>query len=36
MPKSGDKQEWKHDQNYSLEKNVLPVVDLDDGCLIYK
>ena len=36
MPKSGDKQEWKHDQNYSLECKVLPAVDLDDGCLIYK
>jgi cation diffusion facilitator CzcD-associated flavoprotein CzcO len=36
MPKSGDKQEWKHDQNYSLEKNVLPTVNLDDGCLVYE
>ena len=36
MPKSGDKQEWKHDQNYTLEKNVLPTVNLEDGCLIYE
>ena len=36
MPKSGDKQEWKHDQNYSLEKDVLPAVDLEDGCLVFE
>jgi cation diffusion facilitator CzcD-associated flavoprotein CzcO len=36
MPKAGDKSEWKHDQDYWVEKDVLPIVDLDDGCLVYE
>jgi cation diffusion facilitator CzcD-associated flavoprotein CzcO len=36
MPKAGDKPEWKHDQDYWLEKDILPVADLDDGCLVYE
>jgi cation diffusion facilitator CzcD-associated flavoprotein CzcO len=36
MPKAGDKPEWKHDQDYWLEKDILPIADLDDGCLTYE
>ncbi len=35
MPKSGDKPEWQHTQDYWTEKTALPAIDLDDGCLIY-
>jgi cation diffusion facilitator CzcD-associated flavoprotein CzcO len=35
MPKSGDKPEWQHTQDYMAEKDTLPAVDLDDGCLIF-
>ena len=35
MPKSGTKSEWKHNQDYWLEKEELPNADLDDGCLIF-
>ena len=33
MPKRIDKPEWRHTQNYWLEKEELPNADLDDGCL---
>jgi len=36
MPKSGTKSEWKHNQDYWLEKEELPNADLDDGCLIFE
>lgn len=36
MPKSGNKSEWQHDQNYWAEKDILPTVNLDDGCLLYE
>ena len=36
MPKSGTKSEWKHNQDYWLEKDELPNADLDDGCLIFE
>jgi cation diffusion facilitator CzcD-associated flavoprotein CzcO len=36
MPQRGEKVEWQHNQDYWLEKDLLPVVDLDDGCLIYR
>jgi cation diffusion facilitator CzcD-associated flavoprotein CzcO len=36
MPKAGDKPEWKHDQDYWVEKDILPIADLDDGCLVYE
>ena len=36
MPKSGDKPEWKHDQDYWSEKDIIPLADLDDGCLVYE
>jgi cation diffusion facilitator CzcD-associated flavoprotein CzcO len=35
MPKRGDKPEWQHTQDYWIEKDALPLVDLDDGCLMY-
>lgn len=35
LPKSGDKPEWQHSQDYWTEKELLPGADLDDGCLIY-
>jgi cation diffusion facilitator CzcD-associated flavoprotein CzcO len=35
MPRRGDKVEWEHTQDYWAEKDALPLVDLDDGCLIY-
>ena len=35
MPKRGDKPEWQHTQDYWVEKESLPAVDLDDGCLVY-
>jgi cation diffusion facilitator CzcD-associated flavoprotein CzcO len=35
MPKRGDKSEWQHNQDYWLEKDLLPVASLDDGCLVY-
>ncbi len=36
MPKSGDKPEWMHNQDYWAEKDLLPSVNLDEGCLIYE
>lgn len=33
LPKRGDKPEWQHTQDYWAEKDLLPVADLDDGCL---
>ena len=36
MPKSGDKPEWQHTQDYWAEKDALPAADLDDGCLTYE
>ena len=36
MPKSGDKPEWMHNQDYWAEKDLLPSVNLDEGCLVYK
>ncbi len=36
LPKRGDKPEWQHTQDYWLEKDELPVADLDDGCLVYE
>ncbi len=35
LPKRGDKPEWQHTQDYWTERDVLPAVDLDDGCLVY-
>jgi len=36
LPKRGDKPEWQHTQDYWTEKNALPALDLDDGCLVYE
>ena len=35
MPKCGEKHQWQHSQNYWVEKEELPLADLDDGCLVY-
>jgi cation diffusion facilitator CzcD-associated flavoprotein CzcO len=36
MPKSGKKDEWMHNQDYWLEKDILPHADLEDGCLRFE
>lgn len=36
MPKSGDKPEWMHNQDYWTEKDLLPSVNLDEGCLVFE
>ena len=36
MPKSGDKSEWMHNQDYWAEKDLLPSVNLDEGCLVFE
>jgi hypothetical protein len=36
MPKSGKKDEWMHNQDYWLEKDILPNADLEDGCLQFE
>ena len=36
LPKRLDRPEWQHSQDYWAEKDVLPEVDLDDGCLIFE
>jgi len=35
LPKQGDRQPWRHTQDYWREKDELPVADLDDGTLVY-
>jgi cation diffusion facilitator CzcD-associated flavoprotein CzcO len=35
MPKSGDKPEWRHTQDYWRERNELPAIDLDDEVFVY-
>ena len=36
MPKSGDKSEWMHNQDYWTEKDILPAANLEDGCLRFE
>ena len=36
LPKRGDKPEWQHSQDYWAEKEAIPNIDLDDGCLVYE
>jgi cation diffusion facilitator CzcD-associated flavoprotein CzcO len=36
MPKAGDKPEWRHTQDYWSEKDVLPVLDLEDPVFRYR
>ena len=35
LPKRGDKPEWQHSQDYWVEKDEIPAVDLDDGAFVY-
>jgi cation diffusion facilitator CzcD-associated flavoprotein CzcO len=35
LPKQGDRDPWRHTQDYWTEKDQLPVADLDDGALRY-
>ena len=35
MPKSGDKPEWRHTQDYWREKDEFPTIDLDDAAFQY-
>ena len=36
LPKRLNKPEWQHSQDYWVEKDSLPVADLNDGCLVYE
>ncbi len=36
LPKQGDRDPWRHTQDYWSEKNELPIADLDDGALVYR
>ncbi len=36
LPKSGDKPEWRHSQDYWREKDELPAIDLDDAAFVYE
>ena len=36
LPKRGDKPEWQHTQDYWLEKDQLPAIDLDDAAFVYE
>jgi cation diffusion facilitator CzcD-associated flavoprotein CzcO len=36
MPKAGDRPEWRHTQDYWSEKDVLPVLDLEDPIFRYR
>ena len=35
LPKRGDKPEWQHTQDYWLEKDLLPEIDLEDEAFRY-
>ena len=35
LPKAGDKQEWRHMQDYWREKDIFPAIDLDDPVFRY-
>jgi cation diffusion facilitator CzcD-associated flavoprotein CzcO len=36
LPKQGDHEPWRLGHEYSKEKEILPVADLDDGTLLFK
>jgi cation diffusion facilitator CzcD-associated flavoprotein CzcO len=36
LPKQGDRDPWRHTQDYWTEKDQLPAADLDDGALRYR
>jgi len=35
LPKQGDHEPWRHAQDYQVERDELPIADLDDGALRY-
>ena len=35
LPKRGDKLEWQHSQDYWMEKDEFPAIDLDDRAFVY-
>jgi hypothetical protein len=35
LPRRGDKPEWQHTQDYWMEKDLFPTLDLDDPALRY-
>jgi hypothetical protein len=35
LPKRGDKPEWQHSQDYWVEKEVLPAINLDGSEFVY-
>jgi cation diffusion facilitator CzcD-associated flavoprotein CzcO len=36
MPRQGDRDPWRHVQDYATDAKELPAADLDDGTLVYK
>ncbi|MFM7537782.1 MAG: flavin-containing monooxygenase [Acidimicrobiales bacterium] len=36
LPRQGDHAPWQHTQDYWSERNEYPVIDLDDGTLVYR
>lgn len=36
LPRRGDKPEWQHTQDYWMEKDELPAIDLDEACFVYE
>ncbi|MDP3852776.1 NAD(P)/FAD-dependent oxidoreductase [Phenylobacterium sp.] len=36
LPRSGDKDEWRHTQDYWAEKDEIPAIDLDDPAFVYE
>jgi cation diffusion facilitator CzcD-associated flavoprotein CzcO len=35
LPRRGDKREWQHTQDYWVEKDEFPAIDLDDAAFVY-
>ncbi|HEY5663628.1 MAG TPA: NAD(P)/FAD-dependent oxidoreductase [Ilumatobacter sp.] len=35
MPKQGDRDPWRHLQDYWIERQLMPAADLDDGSLVF-
>jgi hypothetical protein len=36
LPKRGEKPEWQHTQDYWMEKDAVPAIDLDDPVFVYE
>ena len=36
LPRQGDHAPWQHTQDYWSERKVFPLIDLDDGSLVYR